>query len=259
MCAAMSWCAARPAKGGLPQAARTPRSPTRRRRREGPRRDRPPPARAPCTPACPARCRLVSASPARLRLDRWCPLSPGSRRARAIESPWRCRSRRRPPRCRESRMLSGLMSRCTTPCACAYSRAPRHVAQDDTAASIGTGPLGRAGARSVSPSTNGMCSTPARPRHPPRSPGRCSAAGAARRGGPRARTARPHAARRARGRAPSPRPSSQPLARRPRTRATSRRRRARARVRTRSPAPTRAARAGRRADSPCRSPSRPPE
>jgi hypothetical protein len=55
----------------------------------------------------------------------------------------------------ESRMLSGLMSRWTTPRSCAYDSAFATSRRMSTACEIGTGPAARR-ARRLSPSTNGM-------------------------------------------------------------------------------------------------------
>ena len=57
--------------------------------------------------------------------------------------------------CPESRTLSGLMSRCTTPCSCAYASAFATSRRMSTACAIGTGPSASR-ARRDSPSTNGI-------------------------------------------------------------------------------------------------------
>ena len=136
-------------RSAVKAAVGRPASRSRARRAHRGRRDgrwsgRPPPARAPCTPACRSESR------------------PGERRALA------CASRRRerlrdaevratwaaPP---ESSMLSGLMSRWTMPSPMRVRERPRHVAQDvHGRRHRQLGPRATGAARSDSPSTNGI-------------------------------------------------------------------------------------------------------
>ena len=56
----------------------------------------------------------------------------------------------------DMRMLSGLMSRCTTPCACAYCNARATSRSTLSASVIGSGPSRARRSRSDGPDSNGI-------------------------------------------------------------------------------------------------------